>query len=118
MEEWPPEKRKRVYQLIRELDLDEVGGALDFGCENVFTGVLKHALPGWEVCSADISRIAITSAQKRYPECRFLHISEIGSKRFDFVFSSACLFNIQREKIEVFQPTLRSDVVEVIRFAE
>src|SRR4030043_764330 len=46
MDEWPIEKKKRVYQLIRDLGLPNVGKAIDFGCGNgVLTNVIKQALP-------------------------------------------------------------------------
>ena len=90
MEEWDPEKKRRVIQLIRELNLPEKGKALDFGCGNgVLTQVLKSALPEWEVYGCDVSEIAVKNASKNLPKLKFFFHDgnpEL-SQYFDFIFT-------------------------------
>lgn len=97
MEQWPAEKKQRVLELIKSLNLPETGDALDFGCGNgVFTNVIKHSLPGWNVYGVDISSIAIDNAKKQYPSCSFFLPSDIRlmNKQFDFLFSHHVLEHV------------------------
>lgn len=97
MDEWPAEKKERVYNLIRELPLPEKGKALDFGCGNgIFTDVIKKALPEWEVYGSDLSAVAVSNASKRFTDCRFLfgHSDELSSLKFDFIFSHHVLEHV------------------------
>lgn len=97
MDEWPAEKKQRVYQLIKNLNLPENGNALDFGCGNgIFTNIIKQALPKWEVYGIDISSIAIENANKRYPHCSFYLSSKTNNndKRFDFLFTHHVLEHV------------------------
>ncbi|MGA2062775.1 MAG: class I SAM-dependent methyltransferase [Thermoguttaceae bacterium] len=98
MDEWPPQKKDRIFQIIRNLDLPHAGDALDFGCGNgIFTNVLRYALPaGWKVYGTDISQIAIENAKKRYPECLFFAVDDkqfIG-RHFDFLFTHHVLEHV------------------------
>lgn len=98
MEEWPIEKRQRVLNVIRNLNLPETGDALDFGCGNGgFTSVIKQALLKWNVYGLDISSIAITNAKKEYPDCLFFLQSDLflKNKRFDFLFTHHVLEHVQ-----------------------
>lgn len=97
MEEWPIEKKQRVLEVIKGLNLPETGDALDFGCGNgVFTDVIKQALPKWNVYGVDISSIAIDNAKKRYPNCLFFLPSDVSfsDKRFDFLFTHHVLEHV------------------------
>lgn len=93
MDEWPAEKKQRVLDLVRGLNLPERGDAVDFGCGNgEFTGVLKRALPGWNVYGIDITSVAIDNAQKRHPDCLFYMLPM--NKKFDFLFSHHVLEHV------------------------
>ena len=97
MEEWPIEKKQRVLELIKSLNLPETGDALDYGCGNgVFTGVIKQALPRWNVYGVDISSKAVDNAKKRYPNCLFFLPSDVrfSGKRFDFLFTHHVLEHV------------------------
>lgn len=100
MEHWPIEKKQRVIEIIKKLNLPNYGEALEFGCGNgVFTGVIKEALPHWRVYGCDISNKAIQNASKGIPACLFFVNSDKKyiSKKFDFIFSHHVLehvFNI------------------------
>ena len=98
MDEWPADKKNRIFEIIRSLDLPETGEALDYGCGNgVFTGILKLALPKWDVYGVDISSIAVDNAGKRYPDCLFFLPSDtrLNNKRFDFLFSHHVLEHVE-----------------------
>lgn len=114
VEEWPDEKKDRLAEIIRDLQLPERGAALDFGCGNgVFTDVIKGALPRWEVYGTDISSIAVANASVRYPECRFFVVSERGvnDQKCDFLFTHHVLehvYNLEEvwcEMISFLKPT-------------
>jgi len=98
MDEWPIEKKRRIFEVIRWLELPDVGDILDFGCGNgVLTDVIRQALPlGWKVYGTDISEIAIKNAKKRYPECIFFVTDdkEFIGKRFDFLFTHHVLEHV------------------------
>lgn len=98
MDEWPAEKKERVYRLIQELPLPEKGIALDFGCGNgVFTDVIKKALPNWEVYGSDLSAVAVSNASKRFLDCIFLEgdAPELHTIKFDFIFSHHVLEHVE-----------------------
>lgn len=90
MDEWLPEKKRRVLEVIRELPLAATGDALDFGCGNgVLTEIVREALPGWNIYGTDISRTAIDNARRRFPDCAFFTADDpaFADRRFDFAFS-------------------------------
>ncbi len=98
MDDWPYEKKQRVFELIRSLELPDKGEALDFGCGNgVLTDVIRQALPSrWNVFGTDISTVAIENARKRYPESSFFVAknSEIMTRKFDFIFTHHVLEHV------------------------
>jgi trans-aconitate methyltransferase len=97
MDEWPVEKKQRVFQILRQLGLPPRGKALDIGCGNgVFTDVLKQALPEWDVYGAEISATAVARARERYPRCQFFVASDelVKSQQFDFIFSHHVLEHV------------------------
>ena len=97
MDEWPVEKKQRVFEVIRSLDLPPHGEALDFGCGNgVFTDVLRQALPGWKIYGTDISTVAVKNASERVSEATFFTPSEekTAGKRFDFLFTHHVLEHV------------------------
>ena len=101
MEEWPSEKKQRIYSIIKDLDLPKRGEALDFGCGNgVFTDVLRKALSSWHVFGTDISDRAINNAITRYPDCTFLVAEDaiLKQKKFDFVFTHHVLEHVYNVK--------------------
>ncbi len=97
MDEWPIDKKERVFNVIKNLDLPETGKVLDYGCGNgEFTGVLKKALPKWDVYGTDISSVAIENARKRHSDCLFFLASD-GLKmhqNFDFLFTHHVLEHV------------------------
>ncbi|PSL48924.1 methyltransferase family protein [Chitinophaga niastensis] len=109
MDDWDINKKRRVFEILRELDLPEKGRLLDFGCGNgVFTEVLKKALPHWEVYGCDISEVAISHAQNRFPDCTFfVSDNDRGNslnEKFDFIFSHHVLehvFDIEKTMAEI-----------------
>lgn len=46
---------QRVFEIVRDLNLGRTGVALDFGCWNGVTEVLRQALPEWVIYGCDIS---------------------------------------------------------------
>jgi len=97
MDEWPSDKKRRVFEIIRILPLPESGNALDFGCGNgVFTDVLRQALPKWKVYGCDISKNAVDNAINRFPECFFFVSDNERSPdmKFDFLFSHHVLEHV------------------------
>lgn len=107
MDEWPTAKKQRVFEIIRNLPLPETGTALDYGCGNgVFTDLLRQALPNWKVYGSDISQIAVSNAQKRFPECHFFVSDNERQSQltFDFLFSHHVLehvFDIEKALSEI-----------------
>jgi len=98
MDEWHIEKKQRIFELIRSLELPDAGEAIDFGCGNgVLTNVIKQALPDrWKVYGTDISAIAVENAKMRYPECIFFVAGDRGylGKKFDFLFTHHVLEHV------------------------
>lgn len=97
MEEWPIEKKQRIIDIIKSLNLPDYGQALDFGCGNgVFTDVIKEALPQWLVYGCDISNKAIKNASKRFPRCVFFANNDKNyhKRKFDFIFSHHVLEHV------------------------
>ncbi len=91
MDEWPLEKKRKVFEVIQDLQLPVKGVALDFGCGNgVFTEIIRQALPSWKIYGTDISEKAIENAKIRYPECTFLKAGEldISQRKFNFIFTN------------------------------
>lgn len=77
MDEWPVEKKQRVFEVIRSLNLPDEGEALDFGCGNgVFTEVMRQALPKWKIYGTDISAVAIENAKARISSCIFFTFTD------------------------------------------
>lgn len=97
MESWESDRLQRVRDLLLELGLPEKGRALDFGCGNgVFTGLIRHVLPGWEVYGTEISRTALRNAAMLHPDCRFLPPQEVELPGgFDFIFSHHVLEHVE-----------------------
>ena len=91
MRDWPESKKKKVAEIINELDLPEYGEALDFGCGNgVFTDVIRSCLPKWKVYGTDLSTNAIKNAKNRFPNCIFFdnNDKDLKNKSFDFLFTN------------------------------
>jgi SAM-dependent methyltransferase len=107
MDEWPIEKKQRVFQILRSLPLPETGDALDYGCGNgVFTDLLRQALPKWNIYGSDISQNAVNNAKVRFPECAFFvsDNEKKSEKKFDFLFSHHVLehvFDIEKAMSEI-----------------
>ncbi len=68
----PPETRKRIRDVSAELDLPEIGEALDLSCgQGELTDVLRESQPGWKVYGCNIRALAIKNAGVTYPGCEF-----------------------------------------------
>jgi trans-aconitate methyltransferase len=94
MQEWPPDKLRRVEAVVRALPLPTTGRFLDFGCgTGVFTEVLMRALPGWSAHGTEIVSNALSRAASRCPGARFSGIEEV-SGTFDLVFSHHVLEHV------------------------
>lgn len=98
MDEWPADKKQRVFDLIRELGLPDHGRALDFGCGNgVFTEVARQALgPGWQIVGTEISKTAVENARRRFPACTFRHWEDpaLRDAPYDFFFTHHVLEHV------------------------
>lgn len=91
MDDWPPEKKRRVIEVVRQLPLPSSGNALDFGCGNgVLTEVVREALPEWNIYGTDFSKTAVTTASSRHPNCTFFDSSDTryANTKFDFLFTN------------------------------
>ena len=83
IDEWPIEKKRKIFEVIQELQLPAIGEALDFGCGNgVLTEIIRQALPSWAIYGTDIIKKAVKNATIRYPNCTFFEtltvLGEIG----------------------------------------
>lgn len=116
MDEWPLEKKERIFEVIQSLGLPEKGNAIDFGCGNgVFTEVIQQALPTWTIWGTDVSSTAIENAKKRVPDCRFVHASdkELSKQKFSFLFTHHVLEHVYhieqiwKEMNELMSPSSR-----------
>jgi ubiquinone/menaquinone biosynthesis C-methylase UbiE len=97
MEEWPTDKKKKIYEIIKKLSLPEKGEALDFGCGNgIFTIILKECLPNWTVYGCDLSSVAIRNAQNKIKNCTFFINGDPSQKdkKFDLIFSHHVLEHV------------------------
>ena len=98
MDQWPLEKKQRIFDVIRSLDLPAEGDALDFGCGNgVLTEIVRQALPpAWRVYGTDLSSKAVGNAQRRYPSCTFFSGETTASvpERYDFLFTHHVLEHV------------------------
>ncbi len=98
MDDWSNQKKERVRNLIKELNLPAQGRALEFGCGNgVFSQLLKETLPGWNVTGCDISDEGIKLACQRYPEIKFGLCEDPAIKqvKYDFIFTHHTLEHVQ-----------------------
>jgi SAM-dependent methyltransferase len=106
MEDWPDEKKDKIAQIVRSLDLPPSGEALDFGCGNgALTELLRQTLPpGWKMYGADVSPKAIDNAKAQFPRCRFFTHDgpPLNQKKFDFLFTHHVL-----EHVYDFQAVLK-----------
>lgn len=92
MDEWPPERKRRLIGIIAGLGLPEHGDALDFGCgQGVLTDVVRQALPGWNIVGTDLSAKAVAIARERYPLCTFV---ETVDRKFDLLFTHHVLEHV------------------------
>jgi len=90
MDEWSIEKKRKIFEVVHNIQLPAKGEALDFGCGNgVLTEVIRQALPSWNIYGTDISKTAVSNARLRYPECSFFEANrpDHTQKKFDFVFT-------------------------------
>ena len=97
MDEWSIEKKSKIFEVIKELQLPATGEALDFGCGNgVLSEVIRQALPAWKIYGTDISKKAIANAKIRYPDCTFFETNcpEFSQKKFDFLFTNHVLEHV------------------------
>lgn len=91
MDEWSIEGKRKIIEVITDLQLPEKGDALDFGCGNgVLTEIVRQALPAWKVYGTDISKTAIATARGRYANCTFFEINspDLTQRKFDFIFTN------------------------------
>ena len=110
--EWKPKDIKlRIFEIVKSLNLPDEGEALDFGCGNgVFTRILKQALPDWKIYGCDLSEIAISNANAKIKDCKFMLIDDLMNmnEKFDFVFSHHVLehiFNIEEVARQIAERT-------------
>jgi SAM-dependent methyltransferase len=98
MDEWSLEKKQRIFEVIRSLDLPERGDALDFGCGNgVLTEVVRQALPtAWKIYGTDLSSTAVENARVRYPACVFFSSDsrDAAPAQYDFLFTHHVLEHV------------------------
>jgi ubiquinone/menaquinone biosynthesis C-methylase UbiE len=97
MEDWPPERKQRITDVVRSLKLPAAGEAIDFGCGNgVLTDVLRQALPGWNIIGIDISPTAVNNARMRFPACTFYvaDTQKLTGRRFDLLFTHHVLEHV------------------------
>ena len=91
LEEWPIEKKRKIFEVIQDIQLPAKGEALDFGCGNgVLTEIIRQGLPSWKIFGTDISNKAVSNARLSYPKCTFFEANspDFTQKKFDFVFTN------------------------------
>src|SRR5438552_4861559 len=98
MDEWPAQKKQRVFDMIQNFKLPASGVALDFGCGNgVLTEVLRESLPnGWKVWGSDVSAAAIENAQRWFRDCTFFTLDDVAliDAKFDLLFTHHVLEHV------------------------
>lgn len=97
MDDWPTQKKNRVFDLIKNMELPLNGNAIDFGCgQGVFTAIIKKALPNWNIYGTDISKVAISKASLKNPMCKFIIYDDLKELdvKFDFIFSHHVLEHV------------------------
>lgn len=96
MQDWPPEKVRRVRTFIENLRLPQTGHALDFGCgAGLFTTALVEALPGWKVTGVDITASALDAAKQREPRATYELLDRgLPPEAFDLVFTHHVLEHV------------------------
>ena len=98
MEDWPPERKRRIAEILGALALPATGAALDFGCGNgTFTAVLRETLPrGWSVSGLEVSATAIANARRRVDGCEFLvaGVDQPEARTYTLVFSHHVLEHV------------------------
>ena len=97
MDKWPDSKKKRVMEVIQNLNLPKEGDCLDFGCgSGEFTDILSKALPLWKVYGCEISKKAIRNASKKYPRNKYFlnNDKKFINKKFDFIFTHHVLEHV------------------------
>ena len=97
MDDWPADKKQRVFNLIKSLSLPKQGKVVEFGCGNgVFTEVIRQSLPNWIVYGTDISNVAIETAKSRYPYCHFFVAGDpnYNQEQFDFLLTHHVLEHV------------------------
>ncbi|REJ80166.1 MAG: class I SAM-dependent methyltransferase [Bacteroidetes bacterium] len=102
MGHWSLFEKKRLFNLIRELNLPSSGKALDFGCgRGIFTQVIKEALPGWEIFACDISKQAIEWAKQNQTGIEFFIAGDevYKGEKFDFIHSHHVLEHTYDAKV-------------------
>jgi trans-aconitate methyltransferase len=83
-------EKKRISEVLKNIDLPKIGIALDFGCgKGDFTILLHQLLPNWRIIGLDISEVAIKKAKELHPELEFNLFDEFQNTdlKFDFIFS-------------------------------
>ena len=101
MGHWSSFDKKRLYDLVKSLNLPQTGNALDFGCgRGIFTEVIREALPGWKISGCDISSEAIESAKQNSAITFFVLGDKIFSEqKFDFIHSHHVLEHTFDDKV-------------------
>jgi len=118
MEEWDEGKKNKVKEIMSSLPLPKIGKALDFGCGNgVFTNILKHCLPDWEIYGVEISKTAVANATQKYPNCKFF-IADDAHKyqhQFDFLFSHHVIEHVPdlKETFEIINSYLKHEASQL-----
>lgn len=90
MGHWSDFDKKRLFDLVKNLQLPAHGSALDFGCgRGIFTEVIRQALPGWNISGCDISKEAIRTASENNKNISFFVLGDepFKNKKFDFIHS-------------------------------
>lgn len=96
MQDWPPEKVRRVREFVEGLGLPSSGSALDFGCgAGLFTSALVAALPGWKVTGVDITASALEAARRRESRAEYQLLERgLPAASFDLIFTHHVLEHV------------------------